>query len=353
MRTSLALLFFAIIGINIDGVPKGLAAAMMLAGLVGAAWFLILKPIASFFKRKDKTQKDSTPTYSIEEEPALTKKEEAPHQKDEKLAMNKKTYTEEFKRKVADQAQNSGLSLSKVGEMYDVNPTLVRNWKIKFYPDADSAPNSDAERPTQEDEEMAIEQVARGSIPYLITFSTLPEQSRTEEMFFGGVDEIAELDEKTQIKVLSDSISELIGSISYRALKGEFSLIGGYSEKVVLGIYPETIGGHKKTSDHYPSKEIIAKAIKKIGVDVILENEHVAIYVLSDDEEPWESDFIKAQEQFGEDITAVGLHNDSGEVIVQEYSMGEVGEGYLSDEDEAYTLFENETFSGYQELFDV
>ena len=44
----------------------------------------------------------------------------------------KSKYTEEFKIKVAEATQEDGATLKSVGEKFGVNPTLVRNWRIKY-----------------------------------------------------------------------------------------------------------------------------------------------------------------------------------------------------------------------------
>ena len=44
----------------------------------------------------------------------------------------KKTYTEEFKIKVANASYEDGATLKSTGDKFNVNPTLVRNWRIKF-----------------------------------------------------------------------------------------------------------------------------------------------------------------------------------------------------------------------------
>ena len=45
---------------------------------------------------------------------------------------SKKTYTEEFKKEVVHTALTAGTSLSEIARMYEVNLTLVRNWKAKY-----------------------------------------------------------------------------------------------------------------------------------------------------------------------------------------------------------------------------
>ena len=47
------------------------------------------------------------------------------------MAANSK-YTEEFKIKVAEATLEDGSTLKSVGEKFGVNPTLVRNWRIKY-----------------------------------------------------------------------------------------------------------------------------------------------------------------------------------------------------------------------------
>lgn len=44
----------------------------------------------------------------------------------------KKSYTEEFKKEVVHTALTAGTSLSEIARMYEINLTLVRNWKAKY-----------------------------------------------------------------------------------------------------------------------------------------------------------------------------------------------------------------------------
>lgn len=46
--------------------------------------------------------------------------------------MSKSKYTEEYKRSVADYYENNDVSYKAVGEKFNVNPTLVRNWHLKY-----------------------------------------------------------------------------------------------------------------------------------------------------------------------------------------------------------------------------
>jgi transposase-like protein len=54
----------------------------------------------------------------------------------------KKTYDDDFKKQVAKASLESGATLKSVGEEYGVNPTLVRNWRIKFQDDMRASPNN-------------------------------------------------------------------------------------------------------------------------------------------------------------------------------------------------------------------
>ena len=46
--------------------------------------------------------------------------------------MSKTKYTEDFKKEVAEATLEEGMSLAKVGKKFNVHPTLVRNWRLKF-----------------------------------------------------------------------------------------------------------------------------------------------------------------------------------------------------------------------------
>ena len=46
--------------------------------------------------------------------------------------MSTSKYTEDFKKQVAEATLEEGMSLAKVGKKFNVHPTLVRNWRIKY-----------------------------------------------------------------------------------------------------------------------------------------------------------------------------------------------------------------------------
>jgi transposase-like protein len=57
--------------------------------------------------------------------------------------LQKRSYTEDFKREVVSTALTSGETLSSVAAMYDISPTLVRNWKEKYEEEVLAALNSE------------------------------------------------------------------------------------------------------------------------------------------------------------------------------------------------------------------
>ncbi|MBT4926645.1 transposase [bacterium] len=58
-----------------------------------------------------------------------------PKQQDNEITtakISKKTYTDDFKEKVATDAMLDGMTLAAVGKKYNIHPTLVRTWKINL-----------------------------------------------------------------------------------------------------------------------------------------------------------------------------------------------------------------------------
>ena len=58
----------------------------------------------------------------------------------------KSKYTEEFKINVAEATMEDGSTLKSVGEKFGVNPTLVRNWRIKYVEGTSSERGDEAEK---------------------------------------------------------------------------------------------------------------------------------------------------------------------------------------------------------------
>jgi len=82
---------------------------------------------------KTVTRKPAIQVVSI---PTENSQAQAPQEAMETMSENtsnkKNTYSDDFKKEVAEAAQEPGATLASVGEQFDVSPTLVRNWKIKF-----------------------------------------------------------------------------------------------------------------------------------------------------------------------------------------------------------------------------
>ena len=49
--------------------------------------------------------------------------------------MSKSKYTKDFKKEVGEATFEEGMSLAKVSEKFNVHPTLVRNWRLKYCKD--------------------------------------------------------------------------------------------------------------------------------------------------------------------------------------------------------------------------
>ena len=81
-------------------------------------------------------------------------KEQAPQEDTEIMSdeapKKKNTYSDAFKKEVAEAAQLPGATLASVGEQFGVSPTLVRNWKIKFLEQTETSALSEEKKPTIE-----------------------------------------------------------------------------------------------------------------------------------------------------------------------------------------------------------
>jgi len=96
---------------------------------------------------KTVTRKPAIQVVSI---PTENSQAQAPQEAMETMSENtsnkKNTYSDDFKKEVAEAAQKPGSTLASVGEQFDVSPTLVRNWKIKFSEEIEMADQSREEK---------------------------------------------------------------------------------------------------------------------------------------------------------------------------------------------------------------
>ena len=123
MKIFLALIFltfvFAVLGFN--EVPPGEKLWVPLTQIVGGLTliyfiWLVWKFIRDLFGHARNSITRKLENSTVEED----------------MVTKRKSYSEEFKKEVAEAASKSGVTLKSVGEQFDVNPTLVRNWKIQF-----------------------------------------------------------------------------------------------------------------------------------------------------------------------------------------------------------------------------
>lgn len=87
-----------------------------------------INEITKTVTRKPALQVVSIPTENSQAQAP----QEAMETMSESTSNKKNTYSDDFKKEVAEAAQKPGATLASVGEQFDVSPTLVRNWKIKF-----------------------------------------------------------------------------------------------------------------------------------------------------------------------------------------------------------------------------
>ena len=162
MKIFLALIFlsfaFAVIGFN--EVPPGDQLWVPLTQIVGGLTviyfiWLVWKFIRGLLRRVGITNtpkiENSQDAKSYSKLVGTETRENSTAEDD--MATKRKSYSDEFKKKVAEAASKSGVTLKSVGEQFGVNPTLVRNWKIQFASSSESngddAAVGDANNPSE------------------------------------------------------------------------------------------------------------------------------------------------------------------------------------------------------------
>ena len=116
----LKVIFILLILIGTLGPNDGLVTAeegnlITILGILLGLYVFISKPIYSLISKKRNNN-------------TLNSKGKIP----EDTNNMKKKYTDEFKKIVAKEANEGSKTLKELGEKYNINPTLVRNWKIQF-----------------------------------------------------------------------------------------------------------------------------------------------------------------------------------------------------------------------------
>lgn len=109
------LILIGTLGPNIGLVPEKEGNFITILGILLGLYLFVGKPIYSLISKKRNND---------------TQNNEGKISKETKNMKNK--YTDEFKKTVAKEANEGSKTLKELGEKYNINPTLVRNWKIQF-----------------------------------------------------------------------------------------------------------------------------------------------------------------------------------------------------------------------------
>ena len=146
-------------------------------------------------------------------------KEQAPQEDTEIMSdqapKKKNTYSDAFKKEVAEAAQLPGATLTSVGEQFGVSPTLVRNWKIKFLEQAETSALSEEKKPTIESKSIQSwlqKSVVEGTIDsdgdLYVSLETSPEETTQEptKLFITGTQKLAS-GSKNETSEISDQIT--------------------------------------------------------------------------------------------------------------------------------------------------
>ena len=127
------LILIGTLGPNIGLVPEKEGNFITILGILLGLYLFVGKPIYSLISKKRNND---------------TQNNEGKISKDTKNMKNK--YTDEFKKTVAKEANEGSKTLKELGEKYNINPTLVRNWKIQFQDQSsDTLPTEEEKKNTE------------------------------------------------------------------------------------------------------------------------------------------------------------------------------------------------------------
>ena len=102
------------------------------------------------FNDPDLEEKVNGPLHSLIINAMVDAEAQRLQEETEKMSENtsnkKNTYSDDFKKEVAEAAQKPEATLASIGEQFSVSPTLVRNWKIKFSEEIDTADQAQEEK---------------------------------------------------------------------------------------------------------------------------------------------------------------------------------------------------------------
>ena len=162
------------------------------------------------------TRKSAIPVVSTTSE---TSQVQAPQEATETMSENtsnkKNTYSDDFKKEVAEAAQSPGATLASVGEQFGVSPTLVRNWKIKFSEEVETPTQSEEKQPKIESKSIQSwlqKSVVEGTIDsdgdLYVSLETSSEETTQEptKLFITGTQKLAS-GSKNETSGMSDQIT--------------------------------------------------------------------------------------------------------------------------------------------------
>jgi transposase-like protein len=126
------LILIGTLGPNYGLVPEKEGTFITILGILLGLYLFVGKPIYSLISKKRNND-----TQNNEE----TISEDTPNMKNK--------YTDEFKKTVAKEANEGSKTLKELGEKYNINPTLVRNWKIQFQDQSSNTPTEQEKKKTE------------------------------------------------------------------------------------------------------------------------------------------------------------------------------------------------------------
>lgn len=216
---------------------------------------------------------------------------------EETLAAKNK-YTEEFKKKVAEAASEEGSTLKSVGDEFGINPTLVRNWKLKYT--SPRVPNEIQEKNTDSE-----------ATPILLLVD-IYQQIEDE-----GVDEFDDLDNSAQASLIKN-VAKNIGEQADKLFEAnpEVFLLGLENNKINF----VSVGEIENISSN-DVKKYFDDGFVQFSVSYLYEND-------------WLESLSEVSGNLDCLISAIGKHPKFEGIIKQGYAFGELEEGALAGDDE-------------------
>lgn len=162
--------------------------------------------------------------------------------------------------------------------------------------------------------------------------------------------ELAEFNIETKTKAIAITLRDLVGSITQRATEGKYFLLANLNypewdsdgnvvensnnleeKAITIGYYPKN---RSSTEGNYPDMDVLNKLLTPDLIKQIISSNDIAIACLTDAINHWDYNFLKASSMFGGSFRAIGLQEEDGDVIDQNYYEGEYDSGYIASDEE-------------------